>query len=204
MRSRMLHALLRAGLPVAAMLIIVAAASAGERTAGSGSGITGDALTSGGGGVIGASGSMTGGLGQLVVGRSAAGSGAVLIHGVFGPAAGSVVTPLSAAILGPASVIETIGAGHTFEVSVSGATGTVHYQWLFEGESKAYLPIDGAENPTLELTDLGPDDEGNYVCEVSDDVTTVQSPPVHLTVTAGMSLFEVPQFRELGGRTAQE
>jgi hypothetical protein len=106
--------------------------------------------------------------------------------------------------VGPATVIESVGGSHTFEVTVSGASGTVEYQWLFESATKAFQPIPGADSSTYTITDLAPEDSGQYRCEVSDDVDTVQSPPVSLNVTAGMSLFEIPRFRNLGASAAAE
>jgi hypothetical protein len=170
---------------------------AGQRNAPSGSTITGDVIASGGAFITSASGSINGTIGQFAVGRSTAGSGAALIHGVHGPVIASVGPSLSAQILGPSTVIKSVGESHTFEVSVSGATGNIEYQWLFESATKAFDPILGADSSTLTITDLGPEDAGLYRCEVSDDLDTVQSPPVSLTVTTGMSLFEIPQFRDV-------
>ncbi len=93
---------------------------------------------------------------------------------------------LAAVIDGPSLVSITVGASHTFSVSVTGNVGELSYQWYFDGADKSYAPIQDAEDAAYSIESAALGDSGFYYCEVSDASATVQSPPVQLSVIVGV------------------
>jgi hypothetical protein len=75
------------------------------------------------------------------------------------------------------------GQSHTFTVSISGGTGTVHYQWWFlpKGETKQ-LKLDG-DASSLTVSNATVDKSGNYWVELSDATDTPISNRAELIVT---------------------
>ncbi len=63
----------------------------------------------------------------------------------------------------PVSIAAEIGETVSFSVFASGL-GNLTYQWFKNGE-----PLDGEDLDTLVLTDVGPEDEGDYSVEITDD-----------------------------------
>jgi len=80
------------------------------------------------------------------------------------------------------NVTKQPGASHTFAVIVSGNIGPLSYEWQKDDGSKAWQPI-GETGDSFTIASLDFSDEGQYRCEVSDDVTTVYGPAISLTVS---------------------
>lgn len=97
--------------------------------------------------------------------------------------------PLFVEILGDNPVVAEVGSDYTFETGpVTGAIGSVSFQWQFEGGAKVFSNLPGANDPTLVLTDISAQDAGQYLVIVSDDVTEFTSAPVTLQFEAGLPL----------------
>lgn len=71
----------------------------------------------------------------------------------------------------------------SFGITAQG-TGTLDYQWYFEGGAKAASQIFGETNATITIPVVGLDDDGQYYCEVTDDFNVVNSAPFTLIVNA--------------------
>lgn len=72
------------------------------------------------------------------------------------------------------SVID--GGEATLEVTATGST-PLTYQWYVDGN-----PINGADQSTYTIPSVTPGDEGDYTVEITNDLGTVTSDPVSLTV----------------------
>lgn len=73
------------------------------------------------------------------------------------------------------------------KVRAEGAVGPVNYQWYRNlAGTKAWELIPGATNAILVLDPVAWEDAGQYYCEGSDLVTTVQSPVIMITVGWGL------------------
>jgi hypothetical protein len=96
--------------------------------------------------------------------------------------------PLAAIAISATDPVVQSGDTVTFEVMATGAIGSVNYQWLKDNTSKALVPLTGETDSVLIIAPALPFDSGEYVCEVSDDVTTVQSPVFTLTILGGLPL----------------
>jgi len=100
-------------------------------------------------------------------------------------------------------VAETIGAerqageNHQFRVEAFGALGHTVYQWYRVTEQKSLSPIPGANSNVYFLNQVGQGDAGNYLCIVSDAVTSVPSPVMTLAVMGQLPLAQVPGLAAL-------
>jgi hypothetical protein len=166
--------------------MVSASAWAGTRSAPGGGTIEEDVIASGGGPMSSGSSSIIGTVGQVAVGGSQAPSGAKLQHGLPKPLVSGGGGALSVVILGDSLVLANAGSPHTFEAGVFDAVGTVSYQWFKDDTAKAFAPISGANDSTLELASVVESDAGLYQVEASDDVTTAVSQPVELQVSVGL------------------
>lgn len=91
--------------------------------------------------------------------------------------------PLAVTATPPFNFERDGGDSVTFSIQASGAIGTLTYQWFHAPSAKAgEVAVPGANSDTLTLTDLTNNDEGNYYCQVADEVTAVQSPTFSLVV----------------------
>jgi hypothetical protein len=80
-------------------------------------------------------------------------------------------------------------AGESFELSVhvAGGLGEIRYQWYCsDADGKAFLPLTGETGDTLTFSPLTPGDTGLYYCEAGDNVNTLASTTVQLTVLEGL------------------
>ncbi len=82
----------------------------------------------------------------------------------------------------PVGATREPGESHTFTVAAHNGIGALHYQWKHNGAPR------GEDSPELEISVLNVYDTGEYVCEVSDDYTTVASNPAMLNVQARVPL----------------
>lgn len=76
----------------------------------------------------------------------------------------------------PTDVEVPLNGSATFQVTASG-TGSLRYQWRFEGAR-----IIGATTASLLIEHVSNLDEGDYTVEVTDDVGSVVSEPAHLFI----------------------
>ncbi len=91
---------------------------------------------------------------------------------------------LSVAGAWPGFAFVEVGSQHTLTVDALLPTGQPTYQWKKDG-----TPIAGATDATLTLTDVSYDDEGYYLCTVTDEEpTTVHSDNAYVWVIAEGSL----------------
>jgi len=89
---------------------------------------------------------------------------------------------------------QTVEAGRTVSfVVVARGTGTIHYQWYFEGN-----PIEGATAATLTLSRVRLNQAGNYHVVVNDAVGIAQSATAALTVIPDTATPVVAEFTPLG------
>lgn len=84
----------------------------------------------------------------------------------------------------PQSVTKTEGEPCTFEVTVTGAAGTVEYHWLKDSQD---VPGIGTANGYA-IASVTPSDMGAYTCEVTDSLTSITTTPATLTVVSGFVL----------------
>jgi hypothetical protein len=108
--------------------------------------------------------------------------------GALAPWLDAPVSELTAWILGPSEIEKQVGESHTFHAGVNGAVGAVSYQWKRDTAAKAIEAIPGAQSATYTLVDIQIDDGGMYLCEVSDELTSVETPPARLIVLEHASL----------------
>ena len=89
------------------------------------------------------------------------------------------------------------GGTATFSVTATGQ-GTLRYQWRFNG-----VDLGGRTNATLNLTNVGPSQEGAYMVVVTDNVGSTPSRSAALTVLVRPSIVVQPQDQTvLEGGTA--
>jgi len=79
-----------------------------------------------------------------------------------------------------------VGGRAEFAVTVTGAIGSVTYQWFRDDGSKAWVPLSGENGDTLVIDPVSESDAGQYQCEVSDSVTSVTSPVFTLVIGSGV------------------
>ncbi|HQN01536.1 MAG TPA: immunoglobulin domain-containing protein, partial [Candidatus Hydrogenedentes bacterium] len=81
----------------------------------------------------------------------------------------------------------------SFEVFVSGAQGTLSFQWYRITPDKALTIIPDATDATYTITEVSPGDAGQYQCEVNDDVLseTAMSPIFTLVVGSGVPMADL-------------
>ena len=99
---------------------------------------------------------------------------------------------LAVSIMGPAIVTVPIGESHAFLASVSGAVGTVVYQWYYSDGSKVFVGIPDASEASYVLADVTTPNGGFYKCQVLDDVTAAESDPVELQVSESLPSVSAP------------
>jgi len=87
---------------------------------------------------------------------------------------------------GPTVIDAIAGDAVSMSVTVTGAVGSVSYQWYREDGSKAWQAIPGANGNTLSFNPVALTDAGQYQCEASDAVTSVNSPTFTLNVSNGV------------------
>lgn len=80
----------------------------------------------------------------------------------------------------------------TFGITAQG-TGTLDYQWYFEGSAKTPTQVSGATSSSYTINTVTQLDSGQYYCAVTDDFNLVNSAPFTLNVLA-----EVPVAGFLG------
>lgn len=97
----------------------------------------------------------------------------------------------------PISQQVAIGGTASFSVQVSGGLGTLSYGWEKNG-----APLPDATDAALVIMPVEQDDEGQYVCNVSDDEETVASNPGALTIAAGTPAAGVLCLSLLAGACA--
>jgi hypothetical protein len=122
---------------------------------------------------------------------SQAGSYSAVVYNAFGSVASdaaqlTVLNPPSI-LVPPASLTTNTGATVTFAVTAQG-TGLLRYQWRFN-----QVPIAGATNRSLLLTNVQTADAGSYTVVVQDSVGSVTSPPASLSVVAPVVIISQPQ-----------
>jgi len=83
------------------------------------------------------------------------------------------------------------GQSATFTVQAVG-TGTIRYQWYFEGQ-----PISGATSDTLHIADAQVANSGAYWVVLSDDVSVITSDIAYLAVRVPPVIVEHPQHQTL-------
>lgn len=93
--------------------------------------------------------------------------------------------PLDAFAVSPTSFVKDGGESVTLEIGVSGNIGAYSIQWYRVAGSKADQPI-GDGQLTLTLSNLDQFDDAIYYAEVTDSVTSVQSP--NFTVVVNVTL----------------
>jgi hypothetical protein len=96
-------------------------------------------------------------------------------HLISAPAEVAVGDPL-AITHHPVGATKHIGERHTFTVETTGGVGDVHYQWKRNGEGI------GPDSSIYILDNLQNADSGNYMVEVFDNTSTLQSNPATLSV----------------------
>jgi hypothetical protein len=82
-----------------------------------------------------------------------------------------------------------------FDASFSveaGGPGPFSYQWRFNGTS-----IDGATNAVLELENVQPSQDGEYVVVVINPASAISSPPARLTVLIPAEIVEQPRSQSV-------
>jgi len=87
----------------------------------------------------------------------------------------------------PLSQVTDIGGAVTFRVFAVG-TGNINYQWRFNGAD-----LSGATGDTLILSDLQPEDSGNYTVLVTDDNGLLESAQATLEVLSPPVITQQPQ-----------
>lgn len=94
----------------------------------------------------------------------------------------NVFEPL-AIVADPVGGVGTLGGAHLFAVEAAGGIGTLHYEWLKDGE------VVGDDRPVLPLSSLVEDDDGTYKCSVTDaQATTLESAEAVLIVEADFAI----------------
>ena len=95
---------------------------------------------------------------------------------------------LTVSVAGGTVITREPGDSYTFKAVVSDASGTVTYQWTFDGNDKSALPIADANGPEFEIPYISEADAGWYRCTVTDEAGTATSAPVQLVVVDQLPL----------------
>jgi hypothetical protein len=98
---------------------------------------------------------------------------------------------------GPVAVAAKVGDEVTLEVAVTGATGSVTYQWYRLDGGKATVPI-GDDNPVYSFTAALEDDGVLFYCEATDDADVAVSDNFALSVAQGVPVATAPVLLILG------
>ncbi len=89
---------------------------------------------------------------------------------------------------GPTNVLAALADEVSFSVEVSGNVGSPSFQWKFNSANKSFEPILGAEDPIYVISSVSAEHVGQYACEASDAVTTVESDVFTLSLGTGAPL----------------
>jgi hypothetical protein len=84
----------------------------------------------------------------------------------------------------PKGCIAVLGTPYTMSVQTVGGFGTVHYQWKKNGHNLT----DSVDAPAYTIAQLAEADAGYYVCEVSDDYSTLESFPAEIYDPIGLPI----------------
>lgn len=102
--------------------------------------------------------------------------------------------PIVVSVVGERQITRAVGGTASFEVSATGGSSALQYQWKRVTEDKGEAVIDGANLPRLTITPVQLSDAGDYFCEVFDFVTVEPSE----TFTLDVDLVTVPVAGGLG------
>ena len=135
---------------------------------------------------------------------SDAGNYDVVVSNPAGSATSSVATLRAVVPLQiqqqPTNVTINAGSNVVFSVSATG-TGTLRYQWLFNGNGITNNP--SATNASLSLTNVQLANNGSYAVTVSDDVSSITSSNASLVVKVRPAITQQPASLTLAaGATA--
>jgi len=111
-----------------------------------------------------------------------------LVNNVMAPENSFTVNIISSSLTideqPPSYQFAAAGSRVQFRVNVSGAAGSVNYQWSRDVTGNgAYVTV-GGNNPTFTIQHVDFDDTGFYRCTVSDVQAVVQTTPAFLEVVA--------------------
>jgi len=82
----------------------------------------------------------------------------------------------------PEYITKGLGSTAYLEVEVAGGTPPYSYEWQYEPANKMLVPV-GGNDPVLVLYQVDKEDEGQYLCVVSDAYEVVSTTPSYLEVT---------------------
>ncbi len=88
--------------------------------------------------------------------------------------------------LQPQAQLVYLGTAAELTVAVTGGLYDVHYQW-YRGDAAV-----GEDSPTLSFTNLQPEDEATYYCEITDNRESLSSDSAFLTVVPPFSITQQP------------
>lgn len=92
---------------------------------------------------------------------------------------------LHVSLVGGATRTRNVGESVTFNVSVTGYTGTVNYGWWFKPAGASdFTPLTAPNSPVYTKYNLQVSDAGKYRCSVTDALGMVLSPSFTLTMIA--------------------
>ena len=75
------------------------------------------------------------------------------------------------------------------------------YQWLFKGEPLTNSAnVNGANGPNIRLTQVTPDREGAYTCQITLGTKTLTTPPIQLQVVSKPQIASIPDMNWQVGR----
>jgi hypothetical protein len=94
----------------------------------------------------------------------------------------------------PSTNSVSLGASLTCRVTASSTNGPISYQWQFNT-----LPLSGATNGTLMLTNLQVSDAGSYVVIISDNDGSVESQPWFVDVDPTFTIITTSTLNLSGG-----
>jgi len=77
-------------------------------------------------------------------------------------------------------------------IAVVEGSGTIRYQWRFNGIISFPPNVSGADTDTLVITNCDNSDEGVYTCTISDDYDQITSPPVTFSIIAKPVYIQSP------------
>lgn len=104
-----------------------------------------------------------------------------------GEGEGEGENPLAFFTQPPPMVAVEPGDTYLYAVSVTGGTGTVHFQWYFRNSENLTQPL-GGDSPLLSVGPVDEGDEGTYYCVATDDLDSITSLESALTLIPGLPL----------------
>lgn len=96
--------------------------------------------------------------------------------------------PLRIAAQSNLAVAAVEGESVAFSVMAEGGAGSIEYLWYHVNAFGIREHLAAAEGPMLVIEEIGLEDEGRYICEISDGNELVNSEPFELHVIAGLPL----------------